>query len=160
MQIGQKMLIIDDQQLVTVFNTGFATISWCSEKQSCVALSSTEAEYAAAKMVTQDCVWLRRLLGDIYNEVEYTVEIRCDNESAIKLAENPTYHAHTKHIEVQHHFVRENVLDQEVCLESVRSEDQVVDIFTKAFAKAKFENFRNALGVIGCEHALRGNGKN
>lgn len=66
------------------------------------------------------------------------------------------FHARTKHIKVQHHFVREMVLQGEIILMGVRSEDQVADIFTKALAKAKFEKFRNALGLINNKHAPRG----
>ncbi|KAK3003520.1 hypothetical protein RJ639_018195 [Escallonia herrerae] len=95
---------------------GSAAISWYSKKQQNVTLSSTEAEYVAATMATQECVWLKRLISDIYAKVEYVIPIHCDNESAIKLAENPVFHARTKHIEVQHHFVREK-------MEEYRSDD-------------------------------------
>ncbi|KAK3006483.1 hypothetical protein RJ639_016084 [Escallonia herrerae] len=152
---------VNDRRSTTgyCFGTGSAAISWCSKKQQNVTLSSTEAEYAAATMATQECVWLKRLISDIYAKVEYVIPIHCDNESAIKLAENPVFHARTKHIEVQHHFVREKVLGQEITLEKVRIGDQVADIFTKALTKEKFEMFRDALGVIDCNHALRGSVK-
>ncbi|KAK3005199.1 hypothetical protein RJ639_016441 [Escallonia herrerae] len=148
---------VNDRRSTTgyCFDTGSAAISWCSKKQHNVTLSSTEAEYAAATMATQECVWLKRLINDIYAKVDYVIPIHCDNESAIKLAENPVFHARTKHIEVQHHFVREKVLEQEIALEKVRTGDQVADIFTKALTKEKFEMFRDALGVIDCKHALR-----
>ncbi|KAK4381916.1 Retrovirus-related Pol polyprotein from transposon RE1 [Sesamum angolense] len=130
------------------FNIGSAVVSWCSKKQSTVALSSTEAEYMAATIATQECIWLKRLIGDIYGKVNYTVPIECDNESAIRLASNPVFHGRTKHVEIHHHFVREKVLNQEVELKGIHTNDQVADIFTKALAKPKFESFRTALGVI------------
>ncbi|KAK2965995.1 hypothetical protein RJ640_012350 [Escallonia rubra] len=130
------------------FNTGSAAVSWCSKKQNIVVLSSTEAEYVAATMATQECVWLKRLIGDMFCEVDYAVQIKCDNESAIKLASNPIFHARTKHIEVRYHFVREKVLSEDVELLSVRTNDQVADIFTKALVEPKFQRFRNALGVV------------
>ncbi|KAK2979108.1 hypothetical protein RJ640_022103 [Escallonia rubra] len=130
------------------FNTGSAAVSWCSKKQDIVVLSSTEAEYVAATMATQECVWLKRLIGDMFCEVDYAVQIKCDNESAIKLASNPIFHARTKHIEVRYHFVREKVLNEEVELLSVRTNDQVADIFRKALVEPKFQRFRDALGVI------------
>ncbi|XP_028765324.1 uncharacterized protein LOC114723298 [Neltuma alba] len=127
------------------FNVGSAAVSWCSKKQDIVALSSTEAEYVAATMAAQECVWLKRLIKDILHEDEYTVEIKCDNESAIKLALNPVFHARTKHIEVRHHFIREKVLNEEIELTGVRTGAQVADIFTKALVKPKFQSLRKAL---------------
>lgn len=138
------------------FSLGSAAVSWCSKKQSTVALSSTEAEYMAATMAAQECVWLKCLMEDIFSKVDYVVQICCDNESAIKLASNPVFHGRTKHVEVHHHFVREKVLNQEIELQGISTCNQVADIFTKALAKAKFEGFRVALGVVDRKYALRG----
>jgi len=66
------------------------------------------------------------------------------------------FHARTKHIETHYHFVREKVLTQDIELQQIGTGDQVADIFTKALAKAKFEVFRSALGVVNCKSALRG----
>ena len=57
------------------FNIGSVVVSWCSKKQSTVALSSTEAEYMAATMATQECIWLKCLMGDIFSKVDYAVQI-------------------------------------------------------------------------------------
>lgn len=142
------------------FNIGSVEISWCSKKQSTVALSSIEAKYMVAKIATQECIWLKRLIGDIYCKVNYAVPILYDNESAIRLASNPIFHGRTKHVEIHHHFVGEKVLNQEVELKGVHTSNQVADIFTKALARPKFENFRFALGVINSKYALRGNLEN
>ena len=131
-----------------------------AKKQNTVALSSCEAEYVAASMAVQEYVWLKRLVQEIFYDLKYPVLIRCDNESAIKLAENPVFHARTKHIEVHHHFVREKVLNQEIDLQKIRSEDQVADIFTKALGRAKLEEFRAALGVVDSKFSLRGSVEN
>jgi len=90
------------------------------------------------------------------HKVDYAVPIKCDNESAIKLASNPVFHARTKHIEIHHHFVREEVLSEEIELTNVHTNTQVADIFTKALEKSKFQYFRDALGVVDHELALRG----
>ncbi|XP_071729449.1 secreted RxLR effector protein 161-like [Rutidosis leptorrhynchoides] len=68
------------------FNMGYAINSRCSKKQYVVALSSTEVEYVDAIMTAQECTWLRRLIGDILQEADYVVKLKCDNESGIKLA--------------------------------------------------------------------------
>lgn len=68
------------------FNTGSAMVSWCSKKQPMVALSSTEAENVAAIMAAQVCMWLKTLIGEMLGKVDYVIQIRCDNESVVKLA--------------------------------------------------------------------------
>ncbi|KAL0444457.1 UNVERIFIED_CONTAM: hypothetical protein Slati_2168400 [Sesamum latifolium] len=116
-----------------------------------MALSICEAEYVAATMATQECLWIRRLIRENAN---HPIQIFCDNESAIKLAENPVFHARSKHIETNYHLF-ERVLSQDIELQKIRTEKQVADIFTKALARAKFEEFRKALGVINNKLALR-----
>ncbi|KAL0451442.1 UNVERIFIED_CONTAM: Retrovirus-related Pol polyprotein from transposon RE1 [Sesamum latifolium] len=137
------------------FTIGFAVILWCSKKQTTVALSSCEAEYVVSTMATQECLWLRRLIREMMTNLNHPIQIFCDNESAIKLAGNPVFHARSKHIETHYHFVREKVLSQDIELQEIRTNKQVADIFTKALARAKFEEFREALGVIDNKLALR-----
>jgi len=153
---------VNDRRSTTgyCFNTGSAAVSWCSKKQATVALSTCEAEYVAATMATQECLWLKRLIKEMISGSNYVVFIHYDNESAIKLAGNPVFHARTKHIETHYHFVREKVLTQDIELKKIGTEDQVADIFTKALTKAKFEVFRSALGVVDSKFALRGSVRN
>ncbi|KAJ0464501.1 putative RNA-directed DNA polymerase [Helianthus annuus] len=87
-----------------VFLFGSSPVCWCSKRQPTVSLSTTEAEYRAAAMAAQECTWLVQLLTDLNQVVDYKVRLWCDNMSAIKLAENPVFHARTKHIEVDYHF--------------------------------------------------------
>ncbi|KAL7148111.1 hypothetical protein ABFS83_06G156000 [Erythranthe nasuta] len=136
------------------FNTGSTMVSWYNKKQSVVGLSSTEAEYVAATMAAQECIWLNSSLGDLFCKDEYSVKIKCDNESAIELASNPVVHGRTKHIEIHHNYFREDVLNQESELEGVATSEQVAYICTKALAKPKFEYFTAALGVVNRKHAL------
>ncbi|XP_048228341.1 secreted RxLR effector protein 161-like [Ricinus communis] len=105
---------VNDRRSTTgfCFTTGSAAISWCSKKQTTVALSSCEAEYVAATMATQECVWLKRLVQELVSTVNYLIPIYCDNKSAIKLSENPVFHTRSKHIETHFHFVREKFLTQ------------------------------------------------
>jgi hypothetical protein len=53
----------------------------------------------------------------------------CDNESAVKIANNPIQHSRTKHIDIRHDFLRDHVAKGDIILEGVRSEDQLADIF-------------------------------
>ncbi len=84
------------------------------------------------------------------------VTIYYDNIKSILLANNPVYHARTKHIEVHYHFIREKVLTKEIDLIHVNTEDQVVDIFTKALGTYKLRKFRKMLGVLEMDLSLRG----
>jgi len=76
------------------------------------------------------------------------VVIYCDNISSILFANNPVYHARTKHIEVHYHFIRGKVLVTEINLIHVNTENQVADIFTKALSTDKLKRFSKMLGVL------------
>ena len=131
-----------------VFMLGSGAISWCSKRQPTVSLSTTEAEYRAAAMAAQESTWLMHLLKSLYQPTEYGISLYCDNLSAIRLAENPVFHARTKHVEVHYHFIREKVLQAEIELEHVRTEKQAADLFTKGLSGNKFESFCHQLGMM------------
>ena len=92
-----------------VFLLHRGAISWGSKKQHTVALSSTEAEYVAGSQATREAIWLRLLLSEIRQLAAGPTSILIDNQSAIALAKNPVFHGSTKHISVQHHFIREKL---------------------------------------------------
>lgn len=130
-----------------VFNLGSGAISWCSKRQPTVSLSTTEAEYRAGAMAAQECAWLTQLMKDLNQPTEDGVPLHCDNISAVRLAENPVFHARTKHVEVHYHFLREKVLKGDIDMKAVRTEDQVADIFTKSLSATKIYEFRESLGM-------------
>jgi hypothetical protein len=106
-----------------MFSFGSGAVSWSNKKQPTVALSSTEAEYRGAAIATCEVVWLQKLLSDLGQSMDAPVVIYYDNISSILLANNPVYHARTKHIEVHYHFIREKVLAKEIDLIHVSTED-------------------------------------
>ncbi|XP_073154008.1 secreted RxLR effector protein 161-like [Henckelia pumila] len=114
---------VNDRRSTTgyCFNTRSTTISWCSKKPNIVSNSSCDAEYVVVTMYTQECIWHKRLIQEIFSILHYPVPIHCENESAIKLAGNPVFHARTKHTETHHHFVREKVLTQDIQLKKIRN---------------------------------------
>ena len=73
--------------------------------------------------------------------------IYCDNTSAINLSKNPINHSRTKHIDIRHHFIRDNIEKDKICLEFVSSEKQLADIFTKPLNENVFINLRRELGI-------------
>ncbi|KAE8662552.1 hypothetical protein F3Y22_tig00113302pilonHSYRG00055 [Hibiscus syriacus] len=131
-----------------VFKLGSGTISWCSKRQPTVSLSTTEAEYRAAAMAAQESTWLIQLMNNLHQPVDYAIPLYCDNQSAIRLAENPVFHARTKHVEVHYHFVREKVLQEEIEMRQIKTDEQIADLFTKSLSVGKFEHFRRQHGVI------------
>jgi hypothetical protein len=130
-----------------VFSLRSGAVSWCSKRQPTVSLSTTEAEYIAAAMAVQESTWLTRLLQDLHQPVKQVL-LHCDNRSAICLAENPVFHARTKHIEVHYHFIREKVLQGEINMKLTPTEEQVADIFTKGLSAIRFGEMRVQLGML------------
>lgn len=130
-----------------IFNIGSGAISWSSKRQPTVALSTCEAEYIGQTQATKEAIFLRNLLNEIHPEQPEATIIYCDNQGAITLARNPAFHARTKHISIQHHFVREKVTSGEIDLKFINTEDQIADGLTKPLAKDKFQKFRDLLGV-------------
>ena len=130
-----------------IFFLGGMAVSWSSQKQSIVALSSCEAEYIAATSATCQAVWMSRLLGEIMGNEAMKAKLLVDNQSAITLSKNPVHHNQKKHIDTRYHFVRQCVEDKKIEIEFVRSEDQLADIFTKALGKARFLEMRDRIGI-------------
>jgi hypothetical protein len=72
----------------------------------------------------------------------------CDNDSAIKLANNPAQHSRTKHIDIQHHFLRDHEAKGDIALRHVSAERQLADIFTKPLDEQKFCALRSELNIL------------
>jgi hypothetical protein len=111
---------LEDRRSTTgfVFMMGGGATSWSSKQQPTIALSTTEAEYMASTQATKEAIWMTKLMKELgYMKEKKAMVIRCDNQGAISLTKNPTQHAQTKHIDVQHHFVRERVENGEITFE-------------------------------------------
>ena len=76
------------------------------------------------------------------------VPLLCDNESAVKLTNNPVQHSRTKHIDVRHRFIREHQQKGDICIESVGTDDQLAYIFTKSLDEKRFYKLRNELNIL------------
>jgi hypothetical protein len=80
-------------------------------------------------------------------EMEETV-ILCDNQSCIKMIENPVFHDKSKHIEIQYHYIRDMVQRGAVKLQYVGTNEQVADVLTKPLSHVKFDHFPDKLGIV------------
>ncbi|NBX97749.1 hypothetical protein EBQ81_02685, partial [bacterium] len=129
------------------FKLGVGAVSWKSKKQTSVALSSTEAEYMALTQATKEAIWIRFLLTELGVFNDAAIRIKVDNQSCVALARNPEFHARTKHIDIQYHFIREKVEDNSVHLEFCPTDQMVADVFTKALPREKHVWCTNEMGV-------------
>ena len=123
-------------------------VQWSSRKQKVVALSSTEAEYRALAQTATELAWLDSLFSELGVKFSSIPIIWCDNVSAGALASNPVFHARTKHIEIDAHYIREQVLAKNLTVQYVPSKLQIVDILTKALLFVQFAELRQKLIVI------------
>ncbi|PKU77710.1 Retrovirus-related Pol polyprotein from transposon TNT 1-94 [Dendrobium catenatum] len=138
-----------DQKSISGFCTflGPNLISWTVKKQPTVAKSSTEAEYRSLSAAASEVLWLRRLARELHLPQPSPTTIHCDNTSAIAIAKNPVFHARTKHIEIDYHFIRQQISAGEIKLAHISSKDQVADILTKPFTISRFNELRSKLTI-------------
>ena len=129
------------------FKIGEATVSWASKRQATVAKSTAEAEYVALSFAAQEALWLRQLMKDVGFGVTAPTVIFEDNNGAIDLSRNAKYHNRTKHIDINHHFIRERVKSKEIDVVPCPSKDMAADVLTKGIPRVQFEKLRNLLGV-------------
>jgi hypothetical protein len=110
-------------------------VSWCSRKQSSVALSNAEAEYIALSVSVCKAMWI---LKDLFDH-EMDPIITCDNQSCVNLSENPVFHDRSKYIEIKYHYIM--LQRKAVHVQYLPTHEQIGDIFTKPLANTDFEYF-------------------
>ncbi|KAG7594051.1 Integrase catalytic core [Arabidopsis thaliana x Arabidopsis arenosa] len=130
-----------------VFYLGESPISWRSQKQETVAMSSCEAEFMGGTEAAKQAIWLQDILSEITGNVCEKVMIKIDNRSAIALTRNPVFHGRSKHIHRRYQFIRECVENGLIEVEHVPGNEQRADILTKALGRIKFKEIRDLIGV-------------
>jgi hypothetical protein len=121
-----------------IVKLGSGPLSWSSRKQSMVATSSTESEYVAASLATQELIWIRALLQDCGFIADRPTPLLCDNRAAISLAHKPNITARSKHINVRYHQIRHEVRMGTIRIGWIRSSEQPADALTKALGPQVF----------------------
>lgn len=130
-----------------VFMKNGAAVTWATQRQQSVALSTTEAEFMAACSATKEAIWLKGLLMDINEFNQNSICLNIDNQSAICLIKNVDYHKRCKHIDIRYNFIKEKYSEKQIDLKYVNTKEQYADIFTKALPKEQFQYLRNKIGV-------------
>jgi hypothetical protein len=110
--------------------------------------SSTEAEYKSLANATAELIWVEALLGELGVKLQERPCLWCDNLGATYLSANPVFHARTKHIEIDFHFVRERVVNKQLDIKFISSKDQVANGFTKALPIRNLLEFRRNLNLL------------
>ena len=131
-----------------VFTIAGGAVAWSAKKQVRVALSTAEAEYASAVHAVKQILWVRNLYQELGLPMETPSVLRCDNQSAIAISHHPEFHARTKHIDIEMHFLRDHVREGTIDTIYVPSEENLADIFTKALPKPSHCKFTEAIGLV------------
>jgi hypothetical protein len=146
---------VNDRRSFTgwVFLLHDAAVSWQSCKQPTVALSSVEAEYMAATQATREAMWWRAFLTELGMPPAGATVIHSDSQGAIALSKNPEHHKRTKHIDIQHHYVREQVSAGCVVLPHIGTELMVADVLTKPLPADRHTELAGKMGVRAAHNA-------
>jgi hypothetical protein len=131
-----------------VFFLSGSTITWTSQKQKVVSMSSCEAEYVAAAAAATQGVWLRNLISDLTGRPPEKFKLFVDNQSAIALVKNPVHHDRSKHIDIKYHYIRQCYEEGKLDVDHIRTDRQLADILTKALGRTRFVEMRERLGVV------------
>ncbi|KAE8661273.1 serine/threonine-protein kinase PBS1-like [Hibiscus syriacus] len=131
-------------------------ISWKSTKKRTVAWSSTEAEYRSLANAAAEVKWLINLLQELHIPIEKPPNLLCD---ATYLSANPVFHSRMKHVALDHHFVRQQVQENELKVQYVSSTEHYADGLRKPLSRQRFEHLWNKNGVLDGSSFLRGHVK-
>ena len=125
---------------------GNRLVSWQCKKQVSVAISTCEAEYVTTSSCCAHVLWIQHQLRD-YGLNFLQTPIFIDNNSALLVANNPVKFKNTKHIDVLHHFIRDCVEHGLIEMQRIDTEDNLADLFTKAFDRARFSDLVQHIGM-------------
>jgi hypothetical protein len=127
---------------------GCNLISWSARKQPTVSRSSTEAEYKALANAAAEVMWIQKLLAELKISHPRAARLWCDNLGAKYLTENPVFHARTKHVEIDFHFVREQVAKKLLEVRFIGTGDQSADTFTNLVLAERLRTFKYNLNIV------------
>ncbi|GJV27572.1 hypothetical protein Tco_1384020 [Tanacetum coccineum] len=126
---------------------GCCLTSWFSKKQTALAISTIEAKYVSVRKACQQVLWMKQDLVDYDIKLD-DIPVLCDNKGSIDLSKKTVLYSCTKHIEIRHHFLRDNVQKGYISIKKVSSKDNIADILTKPLKREPFNLLRLGLGLM------------
>lgn len=123
-------------------------VAWSSRKQPTVSRSSTESEYKSIANATAEIMWIQGLLQELGVFLSRAPCLWCDNVGATYLSVNPVFHARSKHIEVDYHFVREHVAQKALDIRFISTNDHLADVLTKPLSVQLFVKYWHNLNMV------------
>nr|GEW52765.1 retrovirus-related Pol polyprotein from transposon TNT 1-94 [Tanacetum cinerariifolium] len=151
--LAQGRLFEDPEQYRRISLTGWlvylddSPILWKTKKQHIVSRSSAEAEYRSMALTTGELKWLKGLLKSFGIHHPQPMLLYCDSQAALHISRNPVFHERTKHIEVDCHYIRDELVSGNLNARHVHTKEQVAYFFTNALGKAQFNYLLRKLGV-------------
>ena len=130
-----------------IIKFGGGVVSWTTRKQTCVALSSTEAEFVALAEGCQELLWMKKLLNDLSEDNQESVVVWEDNQSCIKMVESDRVERRSKHIDTKYAFTKDLHQRGVIDIRYLPTDAMVADAMTKPLDRTKLELHRNSLGV-------------
>ena len=132
---------------MVLFFMGCAIMWWCRTLRT-VALSSQDAEFMTLSDTSREVVFIQNLLFALgYMDKDTAFPIFGDNRGSITLANNPSDHQKSKHLDVRYFFVRQKVEEERIKIHWVETKDQLADLFTKALPED--QHWRLTLAIMG-----------
>jgi hypothetical protein len=130
-----------------VFQINSGSVSWSCQKQSIVALSSTEAEFIALTHAAKEALWLRQFIAEVFQPLHFPIRLFSDNQSAITIAYGNQLHARTKHFDIRLYFLRNAIEDKKLSIEYLSTDQMVADILTKGLPNTRNKILAEKLGM-------------
>nr|GFB80361.1 hypothetical protein [Tanacetum cinerariifolium] len=146
-----KNILKDDTKSQTgyVFVLNGGAMVWKSSKQSTTAQHATEAEYIVASKAVKEAVWIRKFIDElgVVPLNDYPIKMNCDNADAIIMAKESGIQKGARHFKRKYHYVRECIETSEIDIVKVHTDDNLVDLFTKALAGPKLTRHTRSMGL-------------
>lgn len=139
-----------------IVHLGRKSISWSFKKQQTVARSSTEAEYHSVSTITVELRWIFSLLSELGVVIIQKLVIYCDNVGATNLCPNLIFHSCMKHVDLDYHFIREQVQSSALLVTLISSIYQLGDVLTKSLPRTRFLFLKAKIGLSSWSSILRG----
>lgn len=130
-----------------IFKIYGATVSWGCRKQTCVALSSTEAEFIALSDACKEAIWLRSVLSWFQMDMSKPTTMFEDNQSCLALINQEGFSNRSKHIDTRRFFVKDHIDTGTIRCKYCKTEEMLADMCTKPLSANRLMYLRNSCGL-------------